>query len=182
MFVRKLSPWEWDELRAHLLRLAAEERRWRFCRRMDDAAIDAYCDRIDRLRTTVLGCFIDGTLRAVAELIQIPQEWPMSAEIALSVEKPFQRQGIGARLLGQALLVARNRMIRTVHLVSLSDNEPMQHLARKFGASTETYLTSTEGQIGLPWPSYLSLLEELAADGQGLIGAAFELHAERKAG
>ena len=181
MIVRKLYPWEWHEFRAHLLRLGPEERRLRFCRGVDDAFIHAYCDRIDRPRTTVLGCFVEGTLRGVAELIQIPKEWPISAEIALSVEKPFQRQGIGGRLLGQILLVARNRMVRTVHLVSLRENQPLQHLARKFGATTETYLSSTEGQIGLPWPSYLSLLQEMAADGQALFGAAFELTAERKA-
>ena len=182
MIVRKLYPWEWDELRAHLLRLDPEVRRLRFCRRVDDEDVEAYCDRIDRRRTTVLGCFIEGRLRGVAELIEIPQELPKSAEIALSVERPFQRQGIGTRLLGQVLLVARNRMIRTVHLISLSENEPLQHLARKFGATTQTYLSSTEGRIGLAWPSYLSLLEELAADGHALIGAAFELTAERKAG
>lgn len=181
MIVRKLYPWEWHEHRAHLLRLGPEERRLRFCHGVDDAFIQAYCDRIDRTRTTVLGCFAGGTLRGVAELIQIPKEWPIGAEIALSVEQPFQRQGIGGRLLGQVLLVARNRMVRTVHLVSLRENEPLQHLARKFGATTETYLASTEGRIGLPWPSYLSLLEEMAADGQALLGVAFELTAERQA-
>lgn len=182
MIVRKLYPWEWDAHLAHLLRLGPQERRWRFCRPVDDAAVEAYCGRIDRARTTVLGCFAEGTLRGVAELIQIPGGWPRSAEIALSVERPYQRQGIGGRLLGQILLVARNRMIRTVHLVSLIENEPMQHLARKFGARTETYLSSTEALIGLPMPSYLSLFEELSADGHALIGAAFELAAERKAG
>lgn len=182
MIVRKLHPWEWDAHRAHLLRLGPEERRLRFCRPVDDAAIKAYCDRVDRARTTVLGCLADGTLRGVAELILIPQTWPMTAEVALSVERPFQRQGIGSRLLGQILLVARNRMVRTVHLVSLLDNEPMQHLAQKFGARTEAYLTSTESLIGLRWPTYLSLLEEMSADGHALIGAAFELTAERKAG
>jgi GNAT superfamily N-acetyltransferase len=179
MITRKLYPWEWHELRAHLLRLGPEERRLRFCRRVDDAFIHAYCDRIDRRRTTVLGCFAAGRLRGVAELIQIPQG--LSAEVALSVEQPFQRQGIGGRLLGQILLVARNRMVRTIHLVSLRENEPLQHLARKAGATTETYLSSTEGLIGLPWPSYLSLLEEMTAEGHALIGAAFEPPGERKA-
>ena len=182
MIVRKLYPWEWDALQAHLLRLGPEERRLRFLRRVDAAAIHDYCDRVDRPRTTVLGCFVDGTLRGVVELIQLPRTWPMSAEIALSVELPFQQQGIGGRLLAQVLLVARNRMIRTVHVISVLENEPMQHLARKFGAKTETYLSTTEGRISLPLPSYLSVVEEMATDGHGLISAAFELHAERKAG
>ena len=181
MVLRKLRSWEWEALRAHLLRLGPGDRRMRFCRPVDDAQIHAYCDRIDRLRTTILGCFVDGTLRGVAELIQFPKEWPMSAEIALSVEGPFQRRGIGGRLLAQVLLVARNRMIRTVHLISLTENEPMQHLARKSGATTETCLSSTEGLIGLPWPSYLSLLEEMAADGQALIATMFDLPLETAA-
>jgi GNAT superfamily N-acetyltransferase len=175
MVIRKLWPWEWDDLKSHLLRLGPEERRMRFCRPVGDGAIHAYFDRIDRPRTTVLGCFVEGSLRGVAELILLPQDWPITAEIALSVESPFQHQGIGGRLLEHSLLVARNRFVRTVYLISLADNAPIQHLARKFGASIETHLTSAEGRIGLNWPTYLSLVEEMASDGQALIGAVFEM-------
>lgn len=180
MIVRKLFAWEWDGLRAHLLRLGPEERRLRFFRRIDDAAINAYCDRIDRLRTTVIGGFVDGELCGVAELIQAPPAWPSSAEIALSVERPYQQRGVGSRLLRQCLLVARNRMIRNVHLISLRENEPMRHLARSFGAATESHLTTTDGLIVLAWPSYLSLLEEIVVDGQALIGNALERTASRR--
>jgi GNAT superfamily N-acetyltransferase len=98
----------------------------------------------------------------------------VSSEIALSVERAFQQQGIGGKLLEKALLLARNRFIDTVHLISLRENESVQHLARKFDAKIGAYGLATEGRIRLPSPSYVSLMEEITADGQALISAVFE--------
>jgi len=178
MIVRKLWPWEWEQLRAHLLRLTPEDRRLRFCRVADDDYIHRYCDRIDRMRTTVVGCFADGALRGVAELVQIPEGVPVGAEIALSVERHYQAQGIGARLLRKALLLARNRFCDTVFLLSLRENDRLRRLAGRFGAAITVYDATSESHIRLPWPSCLSVFEEAAGDGQALMAAVFELPVE----
>jgi GNAT superfamily N-acetyltransferase len=174
MTIRKIWSWEWGQHRAHLLRLAPEDRRLRFCRAVSDHFIHRYCDQLDQSQTRLFGCFIDGTLRGVAELVRIPESKPVSSEIALSVERAFQQQGIGGKLLEKALLLARNRFIDTVHLISLRENESVQHLARKFDAKIGAYGLATEGRIRLPSPSYVSLMEEITADGQALISAVFE--------
>lgn len=114
MIVRRLLPWEWRELRAHLLRLDPDDRQMRFCAPAGDRYIDTYCDRIDPLRTIALGCLVDGTLRGVAELIRVSDAWPIRAEVALSVERDFQNRGIGGRLLARAFAVARNRLVHSV--------------------------------------------------------------------
>lgn len=182
MILRKLWTWEREQLRAHLLRLSVEDRRWRFCRPVNDNVIHRYCDGIDWSRTTVVGCFAGSALRGVAELVRIPEGVPVGAEVALSVEEPWQGRGIGAKLLQKALLLARNRFVDTVHMLSLRDNERIQRLVRGLGASVSTYAAASEGRIRLPWPSHLSLLEEIADDGQALISAVFELPVEDLAG
>jgi ribosomal protein S18 acetylase RimI-like enzyme len=178
MIVRKLWAWEWEKLRAHLLRLDPEDRRLRFLRPAGDNFIHRYCDEIDRGRTTAVGAFIGGTLRGAAELVRIPEGVPAAAELALSVEHEFQGQGIGGKLLQKALLIARNRFTDTVQMLSLRENERIQRLVRRFGASVLAYDSATEGKIHLPWPSYVSMLEEAATDGQAMIGAVFEIPVE----
>jgi len=182
MIMRKLWTWEREQLRAHLLRLGAEDRRLRFCQPIGDDLIHRYCDRIDWARTTVVGCFAEGALRGVAELVRIPEGVPVGAEIALSVEAPWQGRGIGGKLLQKALLLARNRFVDTVHMLSLSDNARIQRLVRRFGAGVVSYAATSEGRIRLPWPSHVSFMEEFAGDGQALIGAVFELPVEDLAG
>lgn len=174
MTFRKLWPWEWAQHRAHLLRLAPDDRRLRFCRSVSDDLIHRYCDQIDRSQTTLAGYFVSCTLRGVAELVRFPEGVPVSAEIALSVERPFQEQGIGGKLLEMSLLVARNRFIDTVHMISLQENDVIQHLVRKFGAKIGAYGVTAEARIRLPAPSYLSLMDEITGDNQALISAVFE--------
>lgn len=175
MILRKLWAWERGLLRAHLLRLGAEDRAWRFCHPAGDDAIHRYCDAIDWHRSSVIGCFDAGVPRGVAELVRITGGTPAKAEVALSVEGPWQGRGIGAQLLQKALLLARNRFVDTVHMLSLRDNMRIQRLVRRFGASVISHAEISEGNIHLPWPSHVSLLEEFTGDGQALIGAVFEL-------
>lgn len=179
MVIRKIWSWEWEQVRAHLLRLAPEDRRLRFCRAVSDDFIHRYCDQIDGSRTTAVGCFVNGTLRGISELVRIPEGVPVSAEIALSVESEFQGAGVGGKLLQKILLIARNRFIDTVHIISLEENKVIQHLCRRLGGNIGAYGTATEGRIRLPWPSYVSLIAELAADGDSLINAVIELPVEQ---
>lgn len=181
MIVRKLWPWEWDQHRAHLLRLGPEDRRLRFCRPASDDDIHRYCTRIDRMHTTLIGCVCDGTLRGVAELVQSPGDTRPGAEIALSVERHHQCLGIGTQLLRRALLLAQNRFCDTVFLLSLRENRRLRRLAARFGAQITASDDTAESHIRLPWPSCLSLFEEAAGDGRAVVAAVFELPARQLA-
>ena len=170
---RKLAPSDRGCLESHLLRLAAADRQMRFCTSVSDRSIRAYCGRIDWRHATVLGCFVEGELRGVAELVSLRETLPFNAELALTVETPFQDQGIGTRLLHKILVIARNRYIATVHMICLLDNGKMRHIARKSGASLVVQEGQVEGEIRPPWPTYLSYIEEAALDGQALFRASF---------
>jgi GNAT superfamily N-acetyltransferase len=173
--IRRLWPAERSAIRAHLLRLDRDDRTLRFCHTANDAVITSYCENIDWLRATVLGCFVEGELRGVGELIRIKDVWPPTAELALSVEGPYQNHGIGSALLRRALVMARNRLIGTVYMICLVENRKMQHIARDLGASLVVREGQVEGAILAPWPSHLSLIEEVAAEGEALVRAALEI-------
>lgn len=172
--IRRLWPAERGRVRDHLLRLEPEDRALRFCRAPGDRAIASYCEDIDWLRASILGFFVEGELRGVAELIRTKDAWPPAAELALSVEGPFQNHGIGSALVRHALVMARNRLIATVYMTCLLENRKMQHIARKSAADLVIREGQVEGEILAPWPSCLSLIEEAAREGQALFRAAFE--------
>ena len=167
--VRRLHPAERHLAEGHLLRLGREDRLMRFCHTAGDAAISAYCAGMDWDAATVLGCFPDGRLRGLAELIPAAPSpgqspWPRAAELALSVERDFQDQGIGSALLRQTLLAARNRLIGPVRMICLPENKKMQRIALKFGARLDSGDGQTEGRILLPLPSHRSRTLEAAQD------------------
>jgi acetyltransferase len=70
-------------------------------------------------------------LMGVARIISGPN--PREAEFAVAVGDPWQGQGIGAALLQQCLLIARERGIEKVNGTVLAENTHMLALGRKLG-------------------------------------------------
>lgn len=165
---RKLSAAERGKLRDHLLRLSRTDRVLRFFGTLSDATVAGYCDDIDWNKGYVVGCFIDGILRGVAELRFDGSPRPRRAEIAVSVETEWQDHGIAAELLRYAVVVARNRGVESLHMVCLAENERMRHVARRLTRNLRFSNGQAEADIALPDPTVLSLCSEAALDGIGL--------------
>ncbi|MFD1796550.1 GNAT family N-acetyltransferase [Paracoccus aurantiacus] len=117
---------------AHLLRLSDRDRRARFHATAKDAAIEAYSRNLDWHKVLIFGLFVDGTLRGVGELLRDGDE--PAAEISLSVESPWQRDGFGKTLLLALVLAARRVGITELTMSFLSDNISMRALSRDLGA------------------------------------------------
>ena len=145
----------------------------RFGGSLSDAAIAEYCAGFEWRRDSAIGPFEAGVLRGVAEL-RFAGAAPSSAEIAISVETPWQNQGVGFELLRRALITARNRRVRTVRMTCLLDNPRMQHLAGKF-SDLNLRDGAAEADIDIPDPSLLSLYDEAVADGLALLGSWLDL-------
>ncbi|WP_207484474.1 GNAT family N-acetyltransferase [Arenibaculum pallidiluteum] len=171
---RKLLPAERSKLRDHLLRLSAPDRLLRFSGTIGDASVAAYCDSLDWGSGHVVGVFVDGVLRGVADLRLESGFLPSWGEIALSVETPWQKQGVGTELMRYALVVARNRGVRKVLCICRPENLPMQRLARKFGATLRREEDEVIADIPVPVGTYLTLCAEAATEGLGLVGAWFD--------
>ena len=162
---RKLFPADARGLAAHLGRLTLNDRSLRFMGATRDEAIDAHCKGLDWLRTVVIGLFDAGVLRGAAEVQIADKRMPMLCEVAVTVETTWQDQGLGSELLRRAVLIARNRAARGLHISCFSDNYRIQHVAAKFGAHFRSRAGHAEADILTSAPTVWSLYEEAAEDG-----------------
>ncbi len=166
--IRKLWAGEAEIFKDHLLRLDVESRRYRFGSAVSAEFIERYAARAFRTGAIVHGYFVDGTLRAAAELYPMGDVLPGEAEAAFSVEREFQNHGLGTLLLERVILAARNRGIRSLCLNCLAQNRRMQQIARKFNAELSFDTDEVVAALKAPFPTALSLAREAAADAQGM--------------
>ncbi len=166
---RKLLPSELPQLKDHLLRLSADDRVARFSGHMGDEAVARHCARIDWRVSAVIGFFDAGVLRGAAELRGEDPRLGWSAELAVTVEEAWQDQGVGTELLRRAIVICRNRSLKSIYMICLLDNRRMQRIARKFEGALKFESGHVEADIVVPFPTQISLIEEAFADGTGLI-------------
>jgi GNAT superfamily N-acetyltransferase len=173
--IRKLWIGETQKYRDHVLRLDAESRRNRFAGGVSDDFIQRHAELTGGLDAIVHGFFIGGMMRGAAELRPLGLRFPRQAEVAFSVEKPWQSHGVGSALLRHTLLAARNRGYRHLHMACLADNRRMQQLARKFAAELTFDFESVIGEVEASRPTPLSLMRELMSDGHSFATAMLDL-------
>lgn len=171
---RKLLPTERHRYCEHLLRLDRADRYARFVGTVSDQVIERHCAGIDWGRTIVVGCFLQGELRGAVELCTDRLIWPDQAELAVSVEKPLQEQGVGTALVRRALTIAGNRRIDRVHMICLADNRRMRAVSRRFGGRMELDGGELSVAFDLPPPNQFSLALEAFEDGAGAVGAVLD--------
>lgn len=162
---RKIFPAELPDYRDHLLRLNATDRQSRFHGAVTPETIDGHCRKLDWLTTVVIGYFVDGVMHGAVELCASPTDWLDRAELAVSVEGNLQNSGVGTELVRRALVVAQNRSIRRVTLICLLDNRRMQKIVRKLNGTLDFDASDVQGDIDIPRPNQISLLQEMIDDG-----------------
>ncbi len=170
--IRRLWLHERELWQDHLLRLNPVDRRNRFAGAVNDDFIRSYCGRDEPLGTTLIGAFVDGELRGVAEFRLLDQDWPRRAELAFSVEEGFQGRGIGSELFRRMVMFSRNRSVQKVYISTEPSNDRMRAVARKFGMELSTSYGEVEGRLEVFWPDYASYMEEFMAEGTALLQEA----------
>jgi len=172
--IRKLWTGEVAKYADHLLRLDSESRNNRFGGMVSDEFIRTYVGTIRGLEAIVHGFFVDGVMRGAAELRSLGSALPNAAEVAFSIETPWQSHGVGSALLERTLLAARNRGIKLLHMSCLAHNQRMQQLARKFDAEFTYDFGSVVGEVVAPHPTPVSMMREFFADGHAFATAALD--------
>lgn len=167
---RKLVAAEALRLRDHLLRLSPPDRHCRFAGHVSDAVIESYCRHIPWLGTVVVGFHEDGVLRAAAECRWLGPARLRTVEVAVTVESAWQGQGIGTDLVRRSVTIARNRGAASIYMLCLTDNRPMQAIARKLKGEIHFADGEAEVEIALPFPTNLTLMQEALADLSGAAG------------
>ena len=172
---RKLLPVEYQLYEAHLLRLDGADRAARFDAAKNDAAVRDYARGLTWPQTRVLGCFVDGALRGAAEIQTFSVSGAvLDAEMALSVESPYQGLRIGEGLVRRGLLIARNRWLRRVGMVSSPSNRRLHRIARRMGGVTTVDEAGAETLFTLDRPDAASVLREWSEDGTAIVLWSFD--------
>lgn len=169
--IRRLWSPDLDAILDHFLRLDPESRRLRFGGPVTDEFIETYARRVLQIDALVYGAYIDGVLRAVAELRGVLPGMQMTAEAAFSVESRWQDAGIGDALVTRIVAAAQNRGVRSLHMICLRENRRMQHLVRKHRAVLGYHAGEAEATLSPPWPTPFSIGEEIAGETQGFVHA-----------
>jgi GNAT superfamily N-acetyltransferase len=135
----------------HLLRLTSEDRRLRFAHTAPDRMIARSIERIDGETTTLFGWIEEGVVRGVVHLAWPDVSWlEGAAELAVSVEAEWQRQGIGRRLVEEAVAEARQRHLPAIRYVGLAENKGLLALMASFGGLTTRAGGEVDGRVDLP--------------------------------
>ena len=169
--VRKLWKPDAAAYADHLLRLDPTSRRSRFGGAVADSFLCHHANSAFDPNSVIYGFFADGVLRGAAELRPFGVG---QAEAAFSIERSWQSHGVGTELLERALLAARNRGVKQLHITCLLENQRMQQLAQKFDAEMRRDFDCVIGELEAPYPTPLSVLREMIADGTGLATAILD--------
>jgi RimJ/RimL family protein N-acetyltransferase len=149
---RQLRPSELPRFRDHLLRLDPVSRRDRFNGAIDDDFIVAYANRCFAQGTTVI-VYVEGErVIGAAELHERADLARPTGEIAFSVEREWQRRGIGTALFERLIAAARGLGYEMLRITTHPQNAAARAIARKFGAHLHFEDGDTVGLITLPPP------------------------------
>lgn len=147
--IRQLRPSDLPKFRDHLLRLDRESRHDRFNGGISATFIADYAERSFRGGATVIGYVEDDQVLGAAELHELPELSEPTAQIAFSVERHRQHQGIGGRLFARLLLHALGLGYTRLEVTTHADNASMKALARRFNAKLSFAQGETMGVIEL---------------------------------
>jgi GNAT superfamily N-acetyltransferase len=169
--VRRVLPHEYGKYRTHLKSLDAESKVLRFGYTVSDDVIDTLCDKFEtRPNKHVLFAIENDQLEFVA-IGHIALDGDM--ELAFSVLKDYQGQGMGNELMKRCIQWCRTRNIRKGSMVCLSSNKTIRHLCAKYNISIQNDHGETLADIELAWPDLATYMKE-AADNN--LGAMDYLH------
>ena len=181
--IRSLAPRHRARVVTHLLALGERDRYLRFGHAATDAQIAKYVDLLDFDRDEIFGIFNRRLeLVGMAHLafgLEDAAGVPAYAEFGVSVAIRARGRGFGQRLFEHAMLHARNRGVRTLHVHALSENTAMLRLARKLGAEIVRDGPESEARVALPPGSLASQLDEIVSDNAAELDYQFKSQSRR---
>jgi GNAT superfamily N-acetyltransferase len=158
--VYELPSHGYDRYRKHLLALDADSRYLRFGYAITDGAINRLCDGFElnwhRHRVFVIE---NDDLAVVAAGHISLEDRPI--ELAFSVLKPYQAQGMGSSLMGRVVEWCQNRGIKQGCMVCLKHNVAIKRLAQQHGILVQDG-PETLADIAIPAVNAVSIMHEAA--------------------
>ncbi len=142
-----LGPRDVDRYCDHLMRLDAEDRRFRFFEEPEEFLMALHAGAAVADGRVVFGCESGGEIRGAGELMPDPGD-PRHGELAFSVERDWRRRGLGGALMRAMIDAAREKGFICLELEILPDNIAMQHLAGRFSSHLQQRNGNVVATIG----------------------------------
>ena len=131
--IRRLGPGGSAAVEKHLLSLDPADRHARFHLGVSDETVATYARRLDPARAVLIGAFCPaGRLLGLAEAH--PTAVPRTVEMAVTVVSWCRRQGLGQRVVGEAVDQAFAAGAETAQFLFVDDNAALAGLAAALGA------------------------------------------------
>jgi predicted acetyltransferase len=170
--IRRLASQELTLYSDHLKRLGPDDRYLRFGYQISDEQIVRYVETQFRTKSTVMAHFDDDqNVIAAMEIVYSESKFHLNnemAEIGLSVEEDHRGKGLGTLLFKRALILARNRGVKTMVSHCLSQNRFMMRIAKANGMTIHSESGDSTGSVELSPPNVESILKECIGEGMGL--------------
>lgn len=165
LLLQQLSRAHLPAMHAHLLRLDDIDRVQRFAQPASDAVIEGYLTRLDFNRDAHYGMWTtsDCTSKLVGLTHLAIDSQGCFAEIGVSVDRDYRRQGLASRMLERAILHARNAGVDEVVMYFLPYNTELIELARRLGMRISVGNGEGIARLLPGLPSLVSLANELLA-------------------
>ena len=165
--VRRVLENEYPKYRKHLLALDADSRLLRFGFVVSDEVLDNLCDGFEHDHPHhILFCIENSKLEFIG-VGHIATTDEM--ELAFSVLKEHQGQGMGDALMRRCIQWCRTHGILKGYMVCLSHNRAIRHLCTKHGIHFHSDHGETEATIELDTPSIVTYVSEAADSNIGAI-------------
>ena len=161
--IYKLTKADFYRYKIHLLSLDEESRYMRFGYHIRNEQIRELCKRWEANYDKNIVFAIENSDLEVVGVAHISLEED-PAELAFSVFKECQRQGMGDALMARAIEYCQNHNIKHGCMVCLGSNEAIKKLARKHEIMVKTELGDSSAEISIPDPNPVSIWSEAVHD------------------
>ena len=156
--IYKLDPSDYNRYKLHLLCLDEESKYMRFGYHIRTEQIQALCKKWqERSEQHVIFAIENDDLEIVGVGHISLEDDP--AELAFSVLKEYQGQGMGDALMKRTIEYCQNHGIKTGCMVCLNSNDKIKKLARKHGILVRNEQEAS-AKIEIPEPSPYSIWSE----------------------
>ena len=157
--VYRLQPHEYGRYRKHLLLLDEASRYNRFAYNAKDEMINQLCDTFESNPKEHKLFVIENDeldVVGVGHISLVGEEM----ELAFSVLKEYQGQGMGSSLMKRCIEWCQNRNIHTGVMTCLATNTAVRKLASKHGVLVNDH-GEVLADINIPYPNAISVMSEV---------------------
>lgn len=161
--IYKLAPAEFHRYKTHLLSLDEESKYMRFGYHIQTDQIRELCKKWQANADKHVVFAIENTDLEVVGIAHISLE-DQPAELAFSVLKECQGQGMGDALMARAIEYCQNHGIKAGCMVCLGSNDKIRSLARKHNILVKNDHGDASAEVAIPEPNPFSIWNEVVRD------------------